>query len=99
MSEHTVPSLAQRMAAMQAQNVVTCSSCGGDYFSLLTYSQFQGGRYSSAVGGDLSAVPGPTFQMAVCLCGEPYNPTIGGARLSRTAGAEQDRFLKSLQKA
>jgi len=79
----------------------TCPACGGDWFREADYYEF---FREESVGsswptwpdlvGQIS--PGP-MSLAVCLCGTPLKPEIGGVRGGRTANLELAKLLDSLQ--
>lgn len=78
----------------------TCSACGGTWFQRADFFQFLReeslGDYWETwpdLVGQASAMP---MGIAVCLCGTPQLPNIGGIRGGRTPNQEISRLWESL---
>jgi hypothetical protein len=78
-----------------------CSACGGDWFRLADYYEFQDEDRLVIWPGwpDLTGQATMTMQtVAVCLCGMPLTPSIGGQHAGLTPNFELHQFLDSLAK-
>lgn len=89
------PGMTRVQSAMN--NAVRCQSCSGEWFfeaSLNKYSNM----YSSMPGGDLNPLSQPQT-IRICLCGEPFEPNIGGVRGGRTPNNILSEFKTAMQLA
>ena len=78
----------------------TCSACGGTWFRQADFFQF---LREETLGGSWPTWPDLVGQasamsmgIAVCLCGTPQLPNLGGLRGGRTPNAEISMLLESL---
>lgn len=73
----------------------TCKSCGGEWFFIVDFNKYSN-MYSSMPGGDLNALTQPQT-LRICMCGEIFEPNIGGVRGGRTPNTLLNDFLKALR--
>lgn len=93
-------SVSERLAASQAlrNKGVTCPSCGGEWFSPLTFSRYSGRGYASSPGADMHEISAMPQTVRVCLCGQIYQPNLSGIR-GRIASGEIESFTSSINAA
>lgn len=89
------PGMARVQNAMS--NAVRCAACGGEWFFVIGFNKYAN-QYSSMPGGDLNELS-HTQTIRICLCGEPFNPNIGGVRGGHTPNSILNDFLAALGNA
>ena len=80
-----------------------CSACGGTWFRVADFHAFSREEilgpfwdtWPELVGKNSQALMG----VAICLCGTPHPPSLGGIRSGRTPNLELMRFMASLESA
>lgn len=89
---------ASRLRAMQEAHEagVICSNCGGNWFYEVTCNRYEGTRYSSAPGGDMSVISSMAQHVRICLCGHVFSPNLSGMRAVR-ASQEISSFMRSIE--
>jgi nucleoid DNA-binding protein len=80
--------------------VARCSACGGEWFREATYYAFLKENHVVVCDGSPDLVGQDSITpmtVAVCLCGMPLEPLIGGVRSGHTLNWELNQFLNALK--
>jgi len=82
----------------QVNQPITCHVCGGEWFYEVTLQQYAS-MYSASPGGDIHPISTTSHQIRICICGQPFQPNIGGVRSGRSGSVSVTGVMESLKKA